>query len=290
MSLSTLMIFVDGLGLGPTDPSVNPLYRGHCPHLERLLRDHATPMDAQLGVPGLPQSATGQATLLTGVNAAKHVGRHVEGFPGEELKELIRRHNLFDELIRRGYRTTFANAYYSDRVSRDALKRRQSVTTVAVLHAFSRVRGPDEMMRNRAVYQDLTRRTLVPRGYEGPVIRPREAAHHLLSIAADYDFTLFEYFQTDLAGHQRNDAETPRMLRELDEFLERVSLFGATPGQLLVLASDHGNLEDAGTTQHTSHPVPLVALGTGAEALQATARSLETFAGALLAFYPPRSG
>jgi phosphopentomutase len=33
---------------------------------------------------------------------------------------------------------------------------------------------------------------------------------------------------------------------------------------LLVLASDHGNLEDLGTKTHTRNPVPLVALGAGA--------------------------
>jgi hypothetical protein len=38
-------------------------------------------LDASLCVPGLPQSATGQAALLTGLNAPELMGRHIEGFP-----------------------------------------------------------------------------------------------------------------------------------------------------------------------------------------------------------------
>ncbi|HXT50199.1 MAG TPA: phosphoglyceromutase, partial [Thermoanaerobaculia bacterium] len=38
-------------------------------------------LDAVLGVPGLPQSGTGQTTLFTGVNAQASIGHHVPALP-----------------------------------------------------------------------------------------------------------------------------------------------------------------------------------------------------------------
>ena len=53
-----LMVFVDGLGLGVDDPVINPVSDAVCPNLCRLLSRYARPIDAGLGVPGLPQSAS----------------------------------------------------------------------------------------------------------------------------------------------------------------------------------------------------------------------------------------
>ena len=104
-----LFFFLDGIGLGSPDPAKNPFARANMPVLQNLLagkrllastiplesrRASLLALDACLGVDGLPQSATGQTALLTGINAARHVGRHVEGFPGPELKRLIRQGTL----------------------------------------------------------------------------------------------------------------------------------------------------------------------------------------------------
>ena len=105
-----LMVFVDGLGCGAASPDVNPLHADGTEELSRLLTHHARPIDARLGVPGLPQSATGQTALLTGSNAPALMGRHVEGFPGSQLQELIREHGFMAQLVRRGFFATFANA------------------------------------------------------------------------------------------------------------------------------------------------------------------------------------
>lgn len=283
----TLLVFVDGLGLGPDDPAVNPVHSGACPTLERLLRE-AVPVDARLGVPGLPQSATGQATLLTGVNAAALVGRHMEGLPGPRLKDLIREQNVFSQLAARGYRATFANAYFTDDMEEVKQRRHQSVTTVAALQAFGAVRDTAKMLQNRAVYQDLTREFLKSRGYTGPTVAPRESAGHLLAIAEEHDFTLFEYFQTDLMAHKGRAEDVKRVLSQLDEFLSVLLPFAEQAGHLFILTSDHGNIEDMTTRIHTANPVPLVALGQGAEVLTEKVRSLADFVPALLDLYPPR--
>ena len=125
--LKILFIFVDGFGLGANDPAVNPLYNARFPNLQKLLA-HACPLDACLGVEGLPQSATGQATLLTGINAAKRMGRHIEAFPPTALKKMIRHESLFSKLKKLGKQCTFANCYWNVDPTCIPL-RRQSVTT-----------------------------------------------------------------------------------------------------------------------------------------------------------------
>lgn len=287
--LKTLMVFVDGLGLGEKDPATNPIYSGACPTLQRLLSEHAVPLDACMGIAGLPQSATGQASLLTGCNGAAVMGRHVEGLPGPQLKSLVQKKNLFTRLVDRGYKTTFANAYFTTDVEEVKQRRHQSVTTVATLAAFGAVRDTAMLMENKAVYQDLTREFIVPRGYTGPMVSPRESGEHLLEIAAEHDFTLFEYFQTDLIAHKGERSDVERVLLQLDEFLDVVVRFPEEPGRLLLLTSDHGNIEDQSTRLHTKNPVPLVALGEGAERLKQEVKSLTDVVPSLMSLYPPRA-
>ncbi|MDH7499283.1 MAG: hypothetical protein QHH30_02730 [candidate division NC10 bacterium] len=114
------MVFIDGLGIGERDPRKNPMAEaetrwfaffregtGKAADPSPLLRF----ADANLGVEGLPQSATGQTTLLTGINAAQLLGRHVNGFCTRELRALLDGHSLFARLLQMGRKPTFANAY-----------------------------------------------------------------------------------------------------------------------------------------------------------------------------------
>ena len=111
--MKVIFLFIDGVGLrGPaTDNPVNPEV---CPTLCRLIAQHSVPIDACLSVPGLPQSATGQATMFTGVNAPVFMGRHCEGFPGPSLRKKIEEDNLFLRLKALGKRVRFADAYLVD--------------------------------------------------------------------------------------------------------------------------------------------------------------------------------
>ncbi len=282
----TVFILVDGLGMGGSNPDVNPVYSGVCPNLLNLLTCHAGSLDAGLGVAGIPQSATGQTALLTGVNAARHMGRHVSGFPGPSLRKIIRENNIYDKLAHRGYSSTFANAYYVSDVNEVAGRKIQSVTTVAALKAFGGVRDQALMEQGRAVYQDLTRASLRARGYEGPVQTPAQSAQALVAIAREHDFTLFEYFQTDRAGHKGTWAELQRILGLFDEFLADLLPFTREEGVLFVLTSDHGNIEQFGARSHSMNPVPLVATGPGSDFLKKTAFSLTDVTPALLELYP----
>jgi len=282
----TLLILVDGLGLGPAGPD-NPLTGGRFRELEAILAA-AVPVDASMGVPGRPQSATGQTALITGCNAARALGMHKEGFPNAELKRIIQQHNVFRRLKERGYRCAFANAYFlRDRGGR-LDTRRISVTTAATLAGIGWVRDEAYMERGEAVYQDVTRELLRARGYDGPVISEKQAASDLVRIAGRHDFTLFEYFQTDIAGHSCDRQRAEQVLGILDRFLAGVRRGCRESGLLLVLISDHGNIEDLGCSTHTLNPVPLFAEGPDAHRLRSGVRRLEELVPVLLELYPPR--
>ena len=269
--MRVLYIFIDGVGYGPAGEQ-NPVCPEVCPTLCALMAK-APHLDACLGVPGLPQSATGQATLYTGVNAAQVMGRHKEGFPGPTLCKLLQEDNLFIEARRRGLRVCFADAYFADAAEELAARRFKSVTTIMSLTAPETLRFQKDMLAGRAVVHDLTRAVLVPKGYTGPLVTPETAAEHLLAVAAENDLTLFEYFLTDTVGHSQNRARAEEVLRTLDAFLTEV-LAGRPEDTLLVITSDHGNIEDLSTRGHTFNQVPLIAVGPREDEIRAGAESL----------------
>ncbi len=270
--MRVLYVFIDGVGYAPEGES-NPVCPAVCPTLCRLMRDHAVHLDACLDTPGLPQSATGQATLYTGVNASQVMGRHKEGFPGPTLCRLLQEDNLFMALRRKNLKVCFADAYFADTADELAARRFKSVTTIMALTTPETIRYQRDMLRGRAILHDLTRQAIVPKGYVGPILSPETAAEQLLTVAAENDFTLFEFFLTDTAGHSQNRETAEEILRRLDAFLT-VVVENLDRETLFVMTSDHGNIEDLGTRGHTCNEVPFIVLGPYVGALQEGAKSL----------------
>jgi hypothetical protein len=216
---------------------------------------NARPLDACLGVPGIPQSATGQTTLLTGVNAAQLEGRHRRAYPTGQLRKLLAREGLPARLVAGGRRVTFINAFRAsslERIARGTYP--ATATTCAMLGAGIPLRGVTELASAGAVYHDLT-----GEGLQDPAVAwvsPREAGRRAGEIARQHDFSLFEYFLTDVAGHRRDLGLAISCLEALDAFLGGALEVLAGRG-ILVLSSDHGNVEDLATGEHTVNPVPL---------------------------------
>jgi 2,3-bisphosphoglycerate-independent phosphoglycerate mutase len=217
-------------------------------------------LDACLGVPGLPQSATGQTALFTGVNAPALVGDHVTAYPTDLLREIITEHSVLKRVADAGKRVLFANAH-SERFWQmiDEGKRRLGASTLTALAAGAPIPTLTDLVEGRAVLWDITHEIASSYlGYELPQVSPEEAGARLASLAAGYDLVLYETFLPDLAGHRRLEAE--RVLQVLDAFLGAVVVH--LPDDVtLVVCSDHGNLEDASTKAHTTNPVPLLAVG-----------------------------
>ena len=178
------------------------------------------------------------------------------------------------ELTRKGLRCRFADSYMVDSVDDLRVRRFKSVTTVMALTQPETISIQDDLIANQAVFHDITRLSLHEKGHTIQVITPQQAAEHLIQVARANDFTLFEFFQTDLAGHSCNYDHACETLKTLDLFLDSVVKLCKTTGMLLILTSDHGNIEDMGTRGHTRNPVPLIAIGPGEDDIKGNATSL----------------
>ncbi len=278
-----IFLFIDGVGL--REPATdNPITPEVCPALCRLFARHAVPIDACLAVEGLPQSATGQATMFTGVNAPIFMGRHCEGFPGPSLRKKIEEGNLFLSLKKRGKRVCFADAYLVEDAAELAARRFKSVTTVMALTTPEVIATADDLADDQAVMQDLTRETIQDRYPDIPVISPEDAASHLFALARVNDFTLYEFFQTDVAGHSMDYARACEVLRLYDRFLAALLRYVEAAGLTLVMTSDHGNIESMDEQGHTRNPVPFVVFGPKEAEIRAAVKSLVDVTPAILRF------
>jgi 2,3-bisphosphoglycerate-independent phosphoglycerate mutase len=296
--LHVLLLFVDGFGIGPAYATANPYVTAQTPTLDAWLSgkrmtlpprrlDNAAvcvvPTDACLGVDGLPQSATGQTALLTGLNAPAAVGRHVNGFPTLQLRQMLDDANIMLRLRREGFRVALANAYSPEYFTLiETGKRRHAAIALAAIAAGVPFRSLEDLRAGHAVYQDVTSGLLLARGQAVPALTPETAGEYLARITRKNDFTLFEYFQTDLAGHSGNLPRAVELMETLDRF------FGATAAHLtedclLVIASDHGNVEDMSVRTHTRNPVPTILYGAGREEAAGKISDLTDIAPALLA-------
>ena len=282
--MRVVFLFIDGVGIRGAAAD-NPVNAEVCPVLCRLVANQAKAIDASMGVEGLPQSATGQATMFTGVNCPKAMGRHCEGFPSPALRAVIEGSNLFLQLKKRGKKVRFADAYLVDSADELASRRFKSVTTVMALTAPESVATVDDLVADRAVMQDLTRETIQDRYPDVPVITPERAAEHLFSIALENDFTLYEFFQTDVSGHSMDYARACAVLRLYDRFLAAFVRFAEAAGITLVMTSDHGNVEAMSERGHTLNPVPFVACGPKAAFLMERVNSLLDVTPAVLAAF-----
>ena len=279
--MRVLFLFIDGVGL--KEPAAdNPVNPEVCPTLWRLIDRHAKPVDACLGVQGVPQSATGQGTMFTGVNCSEAVGKHCEGFPGPALRKIIEEDNLFLELKRRGKKVRFADAYLVDSAEELAARRFKSVTTVMALTTPESITVASDLAEDRGLMQDLTRETIQDRYPDIPVITPQRAAEHLFAIARENDFTLYEFYQTDVSGHSMDYARACDVLRLYDKFLATLVRFTEAAGITLVMTADHGNIEAMGARGHTCNPVPFIAFGPGEGFIRDKVASLVDVTPALL--------
>ena len=137
----------------------------------------------RLGVDGRPQSASGQTTILTGVNAPAAIGHHKQGFPNQALLDIIRERSIFLQLKRAGvYDITFANTYTKKFF--EERPRWISATTAAVEAAGLRFNVVDDLKAGRAVYQDFTNSLLIERGEKVDLRTPEEAGAVLARIVA----------------------------------------------------------------------------------------------------------
>lgn len=277
LSNKILIVFLDGVGLG-NDSEANP-FSGHAlPFLSELL-DGRKPflanagynnnrvtllgLDASLGVPGLPQSGTGQTAILTGLNAPKSLGKHDGPYPNKHLQALLAEYNLFSHLKEDGFPVAYAGAYpdgFHSRLERG--KARLSANTRAAHIAGLKLRGINDLKVGRAISGMLTNHFWREWGHEDiPLLTPHEAGTSLVNLADDYALTYFEFWRTDTVGHKQDMAEAQQLLTMLDGFFAGMVTSMDWETTHLFIISDHGNFEDLSVKTHTLNPAMTIIIG-----------------------------
>jgi 2,3-bisphosphoglycerate-independent phosphoglycerate mutase len=297
-----IFIFLDGVGMGDRSGQ-NPFYVCRPAYLPFYSRNPGwpdktpvKPIDPLLGVGGFPQSASGQTSLYTGISVPGILKRHKGSYPDKTMRKIIKERNILSRLKHNGTRAAFINAYpvytrfftpkhihiLDDGQMRfsgefpEIFKRRISVTTCMMISARQLPFNETDIIEEKTVYQDYSNRSLRERGLIVPEFSPEKAAEIIFKKSLEYDFILYEYFQTDICGHRKTLAECIELIEKLNRlFKALVSLLDRKTDTLMV-TSDHGNLEDCSARTHTRNPVPLITWGNAAEKLR---RNINDIAG-----------
>lgn len=291
-----LIFFLDGVGLGEADPALNPFVTAVLPHLTTLFgpdwylaeagprqnaRASLIPTDANLGLPGRPQSATGQAAILTGRNVPQLVGQHYGPKPNEAVAEIVQAGTLFQEVTAVARRAALLTPYPEQFFAAiDNGRRLLSTVPLAATSTGLPLRTADDLRSGQAVSPDFTaagwRSHL---GYEDmPLLTLAEAGNRLAELAQAHHFSFFEHWPSDVRGHRGTLAEAAAHLEMIDTVIGGLLDAWDDENGLLVITSDHGNIEDKSSRSHTRHPVPTILVGQDHAALAGRVRDLTDIA------------
>ncbi len=278
------VLFIDGVGIGARQPAKNPLAQAEF-LVSRFDDGSGTALpdggtfraaDTTFGVEGRPQSASNQTAIYTALPAPKLIGEHVLGYPDSRLIALINGHSIVRRLSAAGRTATFANAYPASvlqhmgvpsrpskepplELSAEVKRRiRPSASALAFSAAAVPMRTFEDARAGEGLTHDIDGATARGRGLDVPEHSADEAARIFWALSCD--FTLFEHFLADEAGHARDFKAAVRALTTFDRFARAVIAQRPADAQIFI-CSDHGNVEDLSTRSHTTHPVPVLSFG-----------------------------
>jgi hypothetical protein len=271
------IFFLDGVGLGSADPEVNPFVKAQTPNIDQLLdrddwyvsgngpissnRATLVPTDATLSVSGRPQSATGQATILSGRNVPLLIGEHYGPKPNNAVEETMQKGTLFDEVARAGGSAALISPYpqgYFDAINSG--RRLYSAVPLAVTNAGWPLRTVDDLRNGLAVSPDFTNEGWRDQlGYSDiDVISPHDAGKRIAAIAGYYDLSFFEHWPSDYRGHRGPLSDAVVHLELIDKVIGGLLADWSAEKGVLIITSDHGNIEEKDHRKHTRNPVPTI--------------------------------
>lgn len=274
-----LFLFLDGVGLGDDDPKRNPFSTARLPTLKTLLdgrrlvassapyegsKATLLAVDARMGVDGRPQSATGQAAILTGKNVPALIGGHYGPKPNPPIAEILEDYNLFSEVKRRGGEAGLLNAY-PPRYFESIYSRRRIYAAIplAVRTAGLELMTAEDLQAKRALSADFTGAgwAAQPDFPPAPIYLPVEAGVLLALLSLNYHLAWFDFWPTDYVGHRGTLAQGISLLETFDAVFNGLIEAWDDRQDLIVITSDHGNLEDLEHRGHTLNPVPALLIG-----------------------------
>ncbi len=290
-----LMLFLDGIGLGDDDPAVNPFAIAHMPTLleltngQRWLRqtgrqenDRALyiPTDPRMGMSGRPQSATGQAAILTGLNVPQLIGEHYGPKPNPEVRRILAEDNFFKRVNRGRKKAALLDAYPpSLHHDFERGKTLRSSIQQAAYEAGQQLFGIEELKSRQALTPEWTGNAWHKylKLTETPIHTPYEAGKLLVEISREYDFAFHSHWMTDLVGHRGPLERGVELLELFDGVMAGVLDEWDDKEGLIIMTSDHGNMEDIGNRNHTENDVPTLIIGQAKSAFDNGFSSLSDF-------------
>lgn len=277
--MRVLLLFLDGIGLGDSDPTINPFASAAMPTIQNLTNGHRwlastgrqetdrslfVPIDPRLGVAGRPQSGSSQAALLTGLNVPSVIGKHYGPKPDEETRNIIAGDNLFIRLRNQGYRTALLDAY-PPRLLADIARGKTLPSSIqqAAIESGQSLFTLDDLIAGDALTAEWTgepwRRYL--KIDTTPVYSPEAAGRKLAELAQQYDFAMHSHWMTDYVGHRGPLERGVELLEIFDGVMKGLLSSWNDEEGVIIITSDHGNMEHIGDRKHTENDVPGLIIG-----------------------------
>ncbi|MBK8395765.1 MAG: alkaline phosphatase family protein [Leptospiraceae bacterium] len=293
--------FIDGVGFGENDIEKNPfakfakgfflpLANKPLPTNSKLTEGAYIKTDASMGIKGLPQSATGQTAIWTGINAPQVLKRHISGYPTFTLRKIIDEFSILKVLEDRGKKAAFLNCY-SPIYFENVKKKPKHVSASTMIQQASKIpfRNMEDLRNNNGVFMDISHeffrefaKDFLPPGDSLLNLRdPYEVGKNVVNIAQNYDLVLFEYFLTDKIGHDQNWEMAEKVIHTVERFIDGIHEAMDKKNHQLIITSDHGNLEDLTVSTHSVNPVPTYLYGNLTEFLKNKISSLSDIVPAL---------
>lgn len=278
MNKRILFIFVDGVGLGDVSEH-NPFSIAEMPTLTALTNDRRwtqdtgtqqtersifIPTDPRLGVEGRPQSGSSQAVILTGENVPQMLGRHYGPLPNQPIRELLDKTNFFITAKKYGAKAGLVSAYPPRRLRGiNSGKRLPSSIQYAAIASGQSLYSTQQVKDGTALTPEYT-------GFpwrdhlkieDIPVYSGYQAGKKLVEISRSYDFAFHSQWMTDYVGHRGTLEQAVSLLETFDSVMKGVLDVWDDDEGLVIVTSDHGNMEDMSHGKHTTVDVPTLVIG-----------------------------
>lgn len=92
-------------------------------------------------------------------------------------------------------------------------------------------------------------------------VSPQDAGRLLVKLSREYDFAFHSHWMTDYVGHRGPFERAVELLEILDGVIEGILDNWRDDEGLVLLTSDHGNMEHIGDRKHTANDVPTIIIG-----------------------------
>jgi 2,3-bisphosphoglycerate-independent phosphoglycerate mutase len=292
-AMHVILIFLDGIGLGEDDALVNPFAVMNTPTLhtlsggrrwlrgiERVESDRAIflPTDAVLGIHKLkPASGSGQATILTGRNISQEIGEHYGPKPSKPIRDILDVDNLFITLKEAGRSALLVTPHPPMWFKGiESGRRLPGSIEYAVRAAGAPLLTEQDYYHGEAISPDWTGQSWADYlGYrDAPIYTPEDAGRRLAELGRQHDFTMFNTWITDEIGHRGTVEQGVDFMETTDRVFQGLLAEWKDEDGLIVLTSDHGNMESIGERGHSLNEVPTLAIGGGREQFAQDFRSL----------------